>query len=274
MVNELRVAEHYASKNLFNIIKQGLIKNGVDLDLVSPEDLSAVDEFHIGGIAGTRFVSEKLDLSNTSKVLDIGCGLGGPARFIAETYKSSVTGIDLTPSYIEAGVALNELVGLSGKVNLLTASALEMPFCDNHFDAAYMIHVGMNVANKKQLMSEAFRVTKSNGFFVIYDVMKLKDVDIDYPLPWADKNTESAVELISNYESELVNAGFDIVEKEIKTKFAITFFQNMIENIKKNGPSPLGLHLLMGDNTSKKISNIFRQIYEEVLAPVVIIAKK
>jgi len=128
MVDELRVAEHYASKNLFNIIKQGLIKDGVDLDLVSPEDLSAVDEFHIGGIAGTRFVSEKLDLSNTSKVLDIGCGLGGPARFIAETYKSSVTGIDLTPSYIKTGVALNELVGLTDKVNLLTASALEIPF--------------------------------------------------------------------------------------------------------------------------------------------------
>ena len=274
MVNELRVAEHYSSKNLLNFIKKGLIKEGVDLDWVSSEDLNAVDEFHIGGITGTRFVSDKLDLSNTSKVLDIGCGLGGPARFIAETYKSSVTGIDLTPSYIETGVALNELVGLTDKVSLLTASALDIPFCDNYFDAAYMIHVGMNVANKRQLMSEAFRVTKSNGFFAIYDVMKLEDVDIDYPLPWADKKTESAVESFSNYESELVNAGFHIVEKEIKTKFAITFFQNMITNTKKNGPAPLGLHLLMGDNTSEKISNLFRQIYEKILAPVVIIAKK
>ena len=274
MVNELRVAEHYSSKNLLNFIKKGLIKEGVDLDWVSSEDLNAVDEFHIGGITGTRFVSDKLDLSNASKVLDIGCGLGGPARFIAETYKSSVTGIDLTPSYIETGVALNELVGLTDKVSLLTASALDIPFCDNYFDAAYMIHVGMNVADKRQLMSEAFRVTKSNGFFVIYDVMKLEDVDIEYPLPWADKKTESAVESFSNYESELVNAGFHIFEKEIKTKFAITFFQNMITNTKKNGPAPLGLHLLMGDNTSEKISNLFRQIYEKILAPVVIIAKK
>lgn len=274
MVNEVRVSEHYSRKDLFKIIKQGLIKQGIDLDLVSPEDLNAVDEFHIGGIEGTRFVSDKLDLLSTSKVLDIGCGIGGPARFIAETYQSSVTGIDLTPSYIEAGVALNELVGLSGKVNLLTASALEMPFCDNHFDATYMIHVGMNIANKKQLMSEAFRVTKPNGFFVLYDVMKLEDVDIEYPLPWADKKTESAVELISSYESALENAGFNIVEKENKTKFAITFFQNMITNTKKNGPSPLGLHLLMGENTSKKISNIFRQIYDEILAPIVIVSKK
>tara|TARA_B110000467_G_scaffold117645_1_gene108508 strand:- start:287 stop:1111 length:825 start_codon:yes stop_codon:yes gene_type:complete len=274
MVNEVRVSEHYSRKNLFKIIKQGLIQEGVDLDLVSPEDLSSVDEFHIGGIEGTRFVSDKLGLSSMSKVLDIGCGIGGPARFIAETYKSSVTGIDLTASYVKAGVALNELVGLSGKVNLLTASALEMPFCDNHFDATYMIHVGMNIANKKQLMSEAFRVTKPDGFFVLYDVMKLEDVDIEYPLPWADKKSESAVELISNYESALENAGFHIVEKENKTKFAITFFQNMIANTKKNGPTPLGLHLLMGDNTSKKISNIFRQIQDEILAPTVIISKK
>ena len=65
-----------------------------------------------------------------------------------------------------------------------------------------------------------------------------------------------------------------LVEKENKTKFAITFFQNMITNTKKNGPSPLGLHLLMGENTSKKISNIFRQIYDEILAPIVIVSKK
>jgi 2-polyprenyl-3-methyl-5-hydroxy-6-metoxy-1,4-benzoquinol methylase len=103
MVNELRVAEHYSSKNLLNFIKKGLIKEGVDLDWVSSEDLNAVDEFHIGGITGTRFVSDKLDLSNTSKVLDIGCGLGGPARFIAETYKSSVTGIDQRDPTVASG---------------------------------------------------------------------------------------------------------------------------------------------------------------------------
>ena len=274
MVNESKVEKHYEKPNLYEVIVKALQDTGLALDSLSLENLSMVDEFHIGGTSGTKFVTEKLNYSENSKILDIGCGIGGPARFLVEISNCSVTGIDLTSSYIETGNKLTKLMGLEDRVQLVKASALEIPFDKNSFDSSYMIHVGMNIKEKARLMGEVFRVTKAEGTFVIYDVMKLRDLHVDYPLPWADKKEESAVDLISTYETELLNAGFQVIEKEVKTDFAIKFFENMIENINKSGPPPLGLHLLMGKNTKEKISNVFRQIKEKKLAPVVIVSKK
>lgn len=274
VVNEVKVVKHYQKPNLYEEIVQGILKSGLALESLSSEDLSMVDEFHIGGTSGTKFVTEKLSYSENSKILDIGCGIGGPARFLAKSSNCFVKGLDLTPSYIETGNRLTKLVGLEDKVKLVNASALDIPFSANSFDSSYMIHVGMNIKEKTRLMSEALRVTKPGGNFVIYDVMKLDNITVDYPLPWAERKEESAVDLISVYETELLNTGFQIIEKDVKTDFAIKFFENMIENIKKSGPLPLGLHLLMGKNTQEKISNVFRQIKEKKLSPVVIVAKK
>ena len=159
----------------------------------TPQDLSEVDEFHIGGIDATRFVSAALAPWASRKILDIGCGIGGPARFIAVDTGCHVTGIDLTESFVETGNHLSRLVGLEEHVMLNTGIALALPFADSEFDAAYMIHVGMNIADKDQLISEAARVIKPGGRFVIYDVMQMQDATLPYPLPWAETEKTNAV---------------------------------------------------------------------------------
>ena len=166
------VADYYEKRDLHSRIITSLQLSG--LEQPTPQDLSAVDEFHIGGIDATRFVSARSP-TPSGKILDIGCGIGGPALFIATDKGCHVIGIDLKESFVETSNHLSRLVGLEDQVMFNTGNALALPFAENEFDAAYMIHVGMNIADKNQLIGEAARVIKPGGQFVIYDVMQMRD---------------------------------------------------------------------------------------------------
>jgi len=152
MNNDADVVGYYDKADLYSRILAGLGQAG--LTQPTPRDLSAVDEFHIGGVEATRFVSDALAPPAAGRLLDIGCGIGGPARFIAAETGCDVTGIDLTKSFVETGNHLSRLVGLDGQVTLQTGNALALPFAENEFDAAYMIHVGMNISEKTRLIGE------------------------------------------------------------------------------------------------------------------------
>ncbi len=184
MISEAEVTDYYEKRDLHSRIITSLRLAGIEQP--TPQDLSAVDEFHIGGIDATRFVSAALSPTPSGKILDIGCGIGGPARFIASDKGCYVIGIDLTESFVETGNHLSRLVGLEDQVMLNTGNALALLFAENEFDAAYMIHVGMNIADKNQLIGEAARVIKPGGQFVIHDVTQMRDSTLPYPLPWAE----------------------------------------------------------------------------------------
>ena len=191
ITNEAEVADYYEKRDLLSRIITSLQLAGIEQP--TPQNLSAVDEFHTGGIDATRFVSAALSPIPSGKILDIGCGIGGPARFIASDKGCHVIGIDLIESFVETGNHLSRLVGLEDQVILNTGNALALPFAKAEFDAAYMIHVGMNIADKNQLIGEAARVIKPGGQFVIYDVMQMRDSTLPYPLPWAETEKTSAV---------------------------------------------------------------------------------
>ena len=274
MIDELKVADHYRNLDLFDLIKNGLVKLGVSLDAVSITDLSRVDNFHVGGESATQFVIDHLHLDAEKSILDIGCGIGGPARFIAQSSGCMVCGIDITESYIETGIQLNTLVGLDKNVDLRHGSALALPYENSSFDGAYMIHVGMNIDDKNKLMSEAYRVLKAGSNFVLFDIMKEGDAKIDYPLPWAQSREESAVDLVQSYETGLTDAGFNILDTVDKNQFAVEFFETLIEKMMKGGQKPLGLHLLMGKSTKDKVMNAHKQFKDGRLSPVLMIAQK
>ena len=179
------IEAHYTRGHLIRAITEGLAGLGRTPQSVTPDELSPVDEFHVGGRQATEELMQQLHLAKDVRVLDVGSGLGGPARFVASRYGSRVTGIDLTAEYVETARTLTEWTGLGERLSFHHGSALDTPFADAEFDSAYMLHVGMNIPDKKALFREVSRVLKAGGLFAVYDVMKTGDAPLAFPVPWA-----------------------------------------------------------------------------------------
>ncbi len=274
MVLEREVARHYTHGDLEDRVLNGLKSMGRAPDNVRPEDLAAIDEFHIGGNEATAALAEQLGLKAGMALLDIGSGLGGPARFLARRYGCRVTGIDLTPEYVQVAEALTRMVGLAGQVDFRAGSATALPFADASFDAATLLHVGMNIADKPALFAGVARVLRPGGLFAIYDVMRLGGGDIDFPMPWATGAHTSFVAEPAQYRSALEAAGFDVTAERNRRDYAIAFFRAMRARFAESGPPPLGTHLLMGTEAPQKIANLIASLEAGRLAPVEMICRR
>ena len=274
MPDRRAVATHYARDTLLDSIEAGMVKLGLNRDSVSVEDLGPVDEFHIGGrIATERFLND-IALGATDHVLDIGCGLGGAGRFAAQQYGCRVTGIDLTDEYIDAGRKLCEWVGLQEQVCLEQGDATATPFSDDKFDKAYMLHVGMNIADKVALFFEIRRVLRAGGTFGIYDIMRVGQGELSYPVPWATMADGSALGSLEEYKQALQLAGFTVTAERSRRDFALDYFERMQAGMAAaGGPPPLGLHILMGKEAPAKLGNMIQGISQDRIAPIEIVAE-
>ena len=181
------VATHYTQGGLLDAIIAGVGKLGKTTETVGLDDLGPVDEFHIGGRVATESFLDQVGLGANDHVLDVGCGLGGASRFAAQRYGSRITGVDLTHEYIETGKVLCSWLGLAERVSLEQGDATATGYADASFDKAYMLHVGMNIADKSALALELHRVLRPGGTLGIYDVMRVGDGDLTYPVPWATR---------------------------------------------------------------------------------------
>ena len=269
------VSDHYLHGDLLNAIKAALPSLGKTTESVTIEDLAPVDEFHIGGRLATDNLINQLNFSEQDHILDVGCGLGGAARYVATNYKTRVTGIDLTPEYIETGKTLCGWLNLDRDIKLEQGSALAMPFEDNMFDGGYMLHVGMNIDDKALLFSEIYRVLKPGAFFGVYDVMRQNDGELIYPVPWATESSTSKLSTSDEYKRALSDAGFEDSNENNRRDFALEFFKKLRAKTEANGgPPPLGLHTLMKESTANKIKNMIDNIASDFIAPIEIIAQK
>jgi len=160
-------------------------------------------------------------------------------------------------------------------IELRKGSALDLPFEDGAFDAAYMMHVGMNIANKDQLFGEVARVLKAGGSFGIYDVMRTGQGDLAFPVPWAMSGETSALATPAQYRSALESAGFTLSAERNRQDFALEFFAELsAKAAAAEGPPPLGLHILMGETRAEKVKNMVGNISAGLIAPVELIAGK
>ena len=273
MTIDRSITLHYAHGDLERAILEALAAMGKNPERLTTEDLAPVDEFHIGGRRATVDFMEKLGLKADMRVLDIGSGLGGPARFVAQTYGCQVTGIDLTPEYVDVANALARRVGLDKKVTYVCGSAIGMPFPPASFDAAYMLHVGMNIEDKAKLMAEVRRLLKPAAVFGVYDVMRTGDGDLSFPVPWARSMKTSFVVRPGAYRRRLDCAGFDITHERDRGEFAVEFLRELRARLAAKGTPPLGLHIVMGKDFQDKTGNMIANLERKLIAPIEMIGR-
>jgi ubiquinone/menaquinone biosynthesis C-methylase UbiE len=273
MSSEAAIAGHYGRGQLEELILGAVAREGKDPENLTAADLAAVDEFHVGGLEATQELAKQMELRAGLRLLDVGSGIGGPARYFAGEHGCRVTGIDLTEEFVRVAVSLTKRTKLDGLVEFRQGSALELPFAPESFDRAYMIHVGMNVADKVGIFREVRRVLKSAGLFTIFDILRTGegrtgDGSIRYPVPWALSEETSFVATAKEYRDALQNAGFRVAQERGRGPFAIEFTEHVMARMAQGGPPALGLHLLMGEKTPLMIRNILAMMKEGVLEPV------
>ncbi len=271
---EESVSGHYTHGRLAETILDALRKVVGDPEQITLDDLAPVDEFHIGGREATaRFIGQ-LGFGAEMRVLDIGSGIGGTARYVAAKHGCHVTGIDVTPEYCEVATLLAQKVGLGYRVSYQQGSAVDMPFDDRIFDGVYMIHVGMNIADKAVLFREVNRVLKPSAVFGIYDILAGRaGGDLVYPVPWSTTPETSFLASVDELRRMLDETGFDVERETDRTEFALEFFHRLRQQ-GGQAPSPLGLHILMGEDFPTKVSNMVCNVQEGRCAPWEIVCRR
>jgi len=284
MTADATLVEHYASGDLRARIETALAT--ID-GPITRRTLGPLDQFHIGGAPATEWLIEQIDLASGARVIDLGSGLGGPARHIAGAADAHVTGIDLTDEYVAVATWLSELVGLGDTVTFRTGSVLELERLlvdQDPFDAATMLHVGMNIADKAELCRQVAATLQPGAIFGVYDVMSgpnfAAEEPVTFPVPWASVPDHSFVASAAAYTDALVAAGFVIEAVHDRTSAALAARGSQAAAAQstappsKAAPSPLGLHLVMGTETKTKVANMVANVRSGRIAPTVIVARR
>lgn len=216
-VGDLVRGYYGADDSLSATILGALSSAGIDVDDLQHSDLALVDHLHAGGAPATQYLLERLGIGPEQRLLDVGCGVGGPSR-MAALGGAVVTGVDLTPEFVEAATELTARLGLDGNPRYVAAPAESLPFDDATFDAAMMVHVGMNMPDKAATFAEVHRVLVPGSRFALYEQMATGSAELTYPLPWAEDARSSFLETVEGYSGLLETAGFTIEDVEDRTE--------------------------------------------------------
>ena len=259
-----QVNQQYGRHSLSDQIIAALEAAGKDIDHLTRDDLSTFDEFHIGGLQETRNLAERIpDFRPGMRVLDIGSGLGGPARTLAAEYGCEVVGLDLTEEFCEAAARLTDLVGLSDRVTFQHGDALDMPFEDYSFDVVWTQFAGMNIEDKHGLYAQCRRVLRDGGCFAFHEVLAGNTPDLIYPVFWADTAEINHLRSPDVMQQTLEAVGFRQVEWVDLTQYSTDWFEKMLAARKNTTEKPpLGFNVFVGESTPQKAANVIQNLQE------------
>lgn len=252
------VRDHYRATGLTERLKTALAALGPQDQRLTPQQLAPLDQFHTRGLAATAELAKLAGIARTMSVLDIGSGVGGPARFLAAAYGCQVTGVDLSESFVDAARYLTERTGQSAQVSFETASALSLPFGDGRFDAALLQHVAMNIADRAGLYREIRRVLKSGGRFATFDIVSNNGEPL-YPVPWARAPAASFLLSACATREAIEAAGFRTLASQDDSETAKAWFAQL----RASGPPPSpNLGVVMGPDIAQLAANLGRNLLE------------
>ncbi len=274
MSNEDALADHWGEGDVYSLIVSALEKTSKSLDSLTVNDLAPIDHFHARGFPATVELGDRLPIKANQHILDIGCGLGGPARYLAQRFQCKVSGVDITTPFVEAANKLTHLLGMDDRVTIEYGDGHRLPYEDGVFDGAYTQHVTMNVADRAQFFAEAYRVLKPGVFFALTEQGLGLTGNPHYPLPWSEDGSGAYLVSPSETRALLEAAGFEnIVVEDTGAKY-LAAYKQAVERTAKGPLPPLGVHLLMGESTPQKIQNAARNIEEGRTHPVQVVCRK
>jgi len=257
------VETHYTRHDLGDVILAALTATGKNLERLTPDDLTPVDEFHGGQRPATIRLAELAGFTGTERVLDVGSGIGGPSRFLASRYGCRVTGIDLTAEFCRVAEMLTRLTGMTGQVTYRHGNALDLPFGDKSFDVVWSQNASMNIANRDRLYTGMYRVLKPGGRLALQEVVAGPGGEPYYPVPWARKPSISFLLSAEATRAKLEAAGFRVVAWQDTTRESLESSLARAQAAASGSPPALGIHLLIGSDWEAIAKNSARNLKED-----------
>jgi SAM-dependent methyltransferase len=262
------VDQHYGRSGLASAIDEALRRAGKEREALSPLDLAPLDHFHSRGREATLELARLAEPGPDTRVLDVGGGLGGPARTLAREIGCRVTVLDLTEEFCRIGRDLTRRTRLEERVSFEHGNALAMPFPDAAFDLAWTQHSSMNVAEKERLYGEVHRVLAPKGRLAMHEIMAGPGGPPHFPVPWARDPAISFLRPPAEVRALLARLGFRELAWRDETELTLRWMHERKAAQPSGPPPPLGLHLLFGADTPMILGNFERSLVEGRVAVV------
>ena len=268
------ISDHWGKGDVFARILEAMERVGINPATVTIEELAPVDHFHARGFPATIELADVLPIKEGDRLVDIGCGIGGPARYLAKRFRCHVDGIDITAPFVDAGNRLSELVGMTGLVEFRHGDGQKLPYADGSFGGGYSQHVTMNVPNRDLFFEEAFRVLEPGAFFALTEHGLGEVGELHHPVPWSEDGSGSYLMRPANTVACLERAGFEKVEVTDTGERYLAGYKAAIE-LAETGTAPVfGVHILLGKLALQIVRNAARNIEERRTHPVQIVCYK
>lgn len=275
MNTDREIPLYYSSGDLLSRLTAALVADGTDPDHPSIEALAPYDQFHGRGLEATQEIVDLVQAGPTDHILDIGSGIGGPARYFASRRGCKVTGIDLTPEFCDVARHLTHLLDLDDKVTFSMGDAVAMPFTDASFDGAYSMNVSMNIADKAALYREIQRVLKPGAWLVLSEIAGGEGGELEFPTPWASSAQSSFLSTPEETRAGLVAAGFDVVHLHSTVAEALAFGARSRAAVEQGGKPPhRAVMLIHGDIAARAMANTARGLAGGQIVPIEVLARK